>query len=602
MLNNKSARRMVDVNWQAGRSRVLAEATADTGTSRPWRRQRQFLECLETRCLLAATLTPGFSDVVVSAGLSFPMAMDFAPDGRLFVTEKGGAVRIIENGQLLSTPFATVSTNAGAEGGLMGIAFDPKFSQNHYVYVYYTAVTPTTHNRLSRFVANGDTAGPEQILVDDMPDQIGGFHQAGAIHFGADGKLYVARGDEMQKEAVSQELTSIDGKILRYNPDGSIPTDNPFYNQTTGIYRAIYALGFRNPFTFAVQPGTGRIFVNDVGDMVYEDVKDLVAGGRYGWPVYEGPTTDPNYIAPIFYYDHSTGHDYGFGASITGGAFYNPTNPQYPAQYTGEYFFADWGGGWIRVLNINTLTATTFAPAWNPIDLKIGPDGGLYYLSRGGGIGQSSVHEILATQKPQISQNPESQLVSVGQSVTFTGAGSGAPTLQYQWLRDNNPILNENGLSYTLSAPTMADNGATFALRVTNPYGTATSTAATLNVTTFLPPVATITSPVDQSLFIGGQVINFSGTGTDPQDGNLPASAYIWTVQLLQDGAVRTSNFATFSGVTSGSFTVPTLGEVDPGIAYRFILTVQDSAGLTKSSSVDIVPETANLTLATSVP
>ena len=191
--------------------------------------------------------------------------MAFAPDGRLFVAQQGGALRVIKNGSLLATPFLTVTVNSSGERGLLGVAFDPDFPINQYVYVYYTATTPAIHNRVSRFTANGDVVVPgSEVVILDLPNLSATNHNGGAIHFGPDGKLYVAVG-ENAVPSNSQTLANPLGKLLRINRDGSIPTDNPFYGSTSGINRSIWALGLRNPFTFAFQSSTGRLFINDVG-------------------------------------------------------------------------------------------------------------------------------------------------------------------------------------------------------------------------------------------------------------------------------------------------------------------------------------------------
>ena len=142
-----------------------------------------------------ATLPSGFTETAIT-GLSNPTAMEIAPDGRIFVCQQGGSLRVIKNGVLLSTPFLTVTVDSAGERGLLGIAFDPNFVSNQLVYVYYTVPTPA-HNRVSRFVANGDVAltGSETILMELPNLSTATNHNAGAIHFGPDGDLYVATGD-----------------------------------------------------------------------------------------------------------------------------------------------------------------------------------------------------------------------------------------------------------------------------------------------------------------------------------------------------------------------------------------------------------------------
>ena len=307
--------------------------------------------------------------------------MAFSPDGRLFVAEQGGRLRVIKNGSLLSTPFLTVTVSSVGERGLLGVAFDPNFESNQFVYIYYTATTPTVHNRVSRVTADGDVMLPgSEVVILELEELSATNHNGGAIHFGPDGKLYVAVGENAVR-ANAQTLANRLGKVLRINADGSIPADNPFYEEATGDNRSIWALGLRNPFTFAFQPGTARMFINDVGEGSWEEVNEGIAGANYGWPATEGPTTNPDYTSPLYAY----GHD-GGACAISGGAFYNPTVQQFPSEYIGDYFFADLCANWIRSLDVASGTATTFATGLAaPVDVKLGPDGALYYLMRGGG-------------------------------------------------------------------------------------------------------------------------------------------------------------------------------------------------------------------------
>ena len=278
----------------------------------------------------AATLPPGFSESIIASGISSPTAMEFAPDGRLFVCQQNGQLRVIKNDTLLASPFLSVTTDSSGERGLLGVAFDPDFANNQRVYIYYTVPGSPRHNRVSRFTANGDVALPgSQINILELNNLSSAQnHNGGALHFGLDGKLYVAVGDNANS-ANSQSLGNLLGKVLRLNADGSIPTDNPFYNVATGANRAIWALGVRNPFTFAVQPGTGRIFINDVGESTWEEIDEGIAGANYGWPNCEGacPTANPNFLDPIYQHAHSQ------GCAIVGGAFYDPVVSQFPAEY-----------------------------------------------------------------------------------------------------------------------------------------------------------------------------------------------------------------------------------------------------------------------------
>ena len=348
----------------------------------------------------AATLPAGFTETRIT-GLSDATAMEIAPDGRIFVCEQGGSLRVIKNGVLLTAPFVTLSVDPAGERGLLGIAFDPNFAANSFLYVYYTVPTNPRHNRVSRFTANGDVAVPGSETIIWELDNLSGAtnHNGGAIHFGPDGKLYVAVG-ENATGSNAQTLSNMLGKVLRINSNGTVPTDNPFFNTAVGNNRSIWALGLRNPFTFAFQPGTGRMFINDVGESAWEEINDGIAGSNYGWNLSEGVTSNPAFRSPLFAYNHSQ------GCAIAGGAFYNPATVQFPASFVGKYFFADLCGGWIRLFDPATGTASSFATGISqPVDLKVGADGSLYYLSRTEGTPQSgSVFRVQATEPVLITE------------------------------------------------------------------------------------------------------------------------------------------------------------------------------------------------------
>jgi glucose/arabinose dehydrogenase len=348
----------------------------------------------------AASFSPGFSSTTVASGITGATAMTMAPDGRIFVCEQGGALRVIKNGALLATPFVSLSVNALGERGLLGVALDPAFAVNGYVYVYYTTSSSPIHNRISRFTASGDVAvSASEVVLLDLDDLSGATnHNGGAIHFGPDGRLYVAVG-ENALPSNAQSLTNLLGKVLRINSDGTIPVDNPFYGSTSGRNRAIWALGLRNPFTFAFRPGTGRMFVNDVGASTWEEIDDGIAGSNYGWPQTEGP--NPAGASGVRYPLYSYAHD-GSTCAIAGGAFYDPASVTFPADYVGSYFFADLCAGWIKRFDPASSAVTAFAAGVpNPVDLLVGADGSLYYLARGDG----SVVRVQYTAPPSSSES-----------------------------------------------------------------------------------------------------------------------------------------------------------------------------------------------------
>jgi putative heme-binding domain-containing protein len=333
------------------------------------------------------TLPPGFAAEVVATGFTGATALEVAPDGRIFVCEQTGTLRVIKNGKLLPEPFVKLPVDSSWERGLIGVTVAPGFPKSPYVFVCYVAAKPYPHHVVSRFTAAGDIAEPasEKILLEgDDQTKLGGDvpagHQGGALHFGIDGKLYISIGEQTAGKP-AQDLHSLLGKILRINPDGSIPDDNPFVVKTTGKYRAIWAMGCRNPFTFAVQPETGRIFINDVGGIA-EEINEGIAGANYGWPIVEhGPKTDPRFRGPVYHYPT---------ACIIGAAF-APADLPWPKEYRSQYFFGDFNHGWIKTLDpatgragrVNAPVVKTFATGLRrPVDLRFAPDGSLYVLLR----------------------------------------------------------------------------------------------------------------------------------------------------------------------------------------------------------------------------
>lgn len=502
---------------------------------------------------------------------------------------------MIKNEVLLATPFVTLSVDSTGERGLLGVAFDPAFTSNHFVYVYHTVPRNTVsgapaHNRLSRFTANGDVAlsSSQKVILDLNPLSTATNHNGGAIHFGGDGKLYVAVGDNA-KGSNAQTLSNLLGKILRLHADGTIPSDNPFAQSSTARHE-IWAYGLRNPFTFSFRGATNFMFINDVGQSTWEEINPGQAGANYGWPATEGPTAE--YKSPVYYYGHDSGN-----CAIAGGAFYSPSTPNFPSSYVGKYFFADYCSGFIRVLNPSTGQASSFITgASSPVDIQVGDDGSLYYLARA----TKAVMKVryTANSAPIISTQPQSQLVSVNYPATFSVVATGTTPYSYQWQRNGVAISGATASSYKIASTTLSDDGARFRVRVSNVYGSVLSDAATLSVTSDKPPTAQILSPAQSTTYFGGMVVNYSGAASDYEDGDLPASAFTWQVDFHHASHVHPFIAAT-TGRKTSSFTIPNRGETAPDVFYRLILKVRDSVGLTKTVTRDILPRKANMTFAT---
>lgn len=317
---------------------------------------------------------PGFATETVATVDPYTLVgFTFAPDGRMFVWQKNGVIRIIQNGALLPTPFADLSNrvNEQDDRGFWGFALDPDFANNGYVYMTYTYEnTANPHDpgpktsRLSRMTVNpanpnvalsnsevvilGSLSNPPCSQYPATADCIaadGGSHTIGSIVFAPDGKMLVGIGDGADANITdplalrSQDLNSYNGKIIRINKDGTAVPDNPFYDGTNSIRSKVWLYGVRNPFRFSVQPATGDIWFGEVGWNTWEEVNRGVRGGNYGWPCYEGNTQQVGYmssplcssipagslVAPYHLYNHSQ------GTAAIGGPFYNAS--LYPAQY-----------------------------------------------------------------------------------------------------------------------------------------------------------------------------------------------------------------------------------------------------------------------------
>lgn len=317
------------------------------------------------------TLPAGFSRIPVGSGLSGPTAIAFNGN-QMFVTQKSGEIRIVRaNGTLRAKPWATLNVSTESERGLLGIALDPNYKTTGFVYVYYTTgpgaknYSGTPENRVSRLKLKADkNSVREKILLDHIPSTNGN-HNGGDIHFGFDGKLYISVGESGCCPADAQDLDTLRGKILRINANGTIPSDNPFFN-TPNARQEIYAYGFRNPWRFTFRAGNESILAADVGSGTWEEIDFVEAGENYGWNDFEGPcpagnlSCNPNTvnyngtIAPIHWYHHSTGTEQG--NVIAGGVF--AENSNYPAPYANAYFYGD-GAGWVHTLTLDNANEVT---------------------------------------------------------------------------------------------------------------------------------------------------------------------------------------------------------------------------------------------------
>ncbi len=335
----------------------------------------------------ASAAPAGFADTTLPSPVSNPLSSPTAiapilDSGRALVLEKGGTVRILQSdGTLLSSDGLTLNVCTDSEEGLLGAAIDPGFASNGFVYLYYTrnagncASSSGRFNRVSRFRMTGDTIEPasEVVLLDNMNIPAGN-HNGGDLHIGNDGDLYVSVGDggtnpRGSGPSAAQDLSLLNGKILRITTGGAVPADNPFVGApeatscatagisapTTAKCTEIYDYGLRNPFRFGFDPNTSatRFYINDVGQSTWEEVDAGASGLNYGWDSREGfcntgsstacPATPAGFTDPLTVYNHSSGCSF-----ITAGAFI-PNGIWAPA-YDGGYLFADGGCGRIFLM------------------------------------------------------------------------------------------------------------------------------------------------------------------------------------------------------------------------------------------------------------
>jgi glucose/arabinose dehydrogenase len=655
----------------------------------------------------AATLPTGFQESVVFSGLTNPTAVRFAPDGRIFVAEKRGVIKVFDS-LTDTTPdvFADLNVNVYNfwDRGLLGMALDPNFPSRPYVYVLYTYDhelgsaapaprwgTPGVYSdpcptppgatadgcmvsaRLSRLQAAGNImTGAEQVLIEDWCQQYPS-HSIGTVEFGPDGALYASGGDGASFNFAdwgqdgnplnpcgdppgppgtaltpptaeggalrSQDLrtladpVSLDGSVIRVDPaTGAGATGNPMAGSTDANARRIIAHGLRNPFRFTFRPGTSELWVGDVGWSTWEELNRIpnatdAVMENFGWPCYEGVNRQSGYDganlsicenlyganavdAPYFAYHHSNqvvpNEGCPTGSSSTAGLDFQFISNQnnYPAEYQDALFFADYSRDciWVMPKGTNGLPApglikTFVAGAANPVNLEIGPGGDLFYVDFDSGTIRR-IRYFSANRPPVAVATASPTTGAAPLTVTFDGTGSSDPdgdALSYAWDLDADGAYDDS----TATRPTWtytADGSYAAKLQVTDPGGLSATATVTITVGN-TSPTATITTPAAGTTWKVGDVITFSGSATDAQDGALPASALTWDLILHHcPSNCHTHPPQSFVGVASGSFTAPD-HEYPSYLELR--LTATDSGGLQHSVSRQLDPRTVTLTFQT---
>jgi glucose/arabinose dehydrogenase len=387
----------------------------------------------------------GFREETVIPGLELPTTFAFLADGRILIAEKGGVVRVVEEGRLLPQPLIDLSdrVNDYYERGLLGLAVDPQFESNGYVYLLYTYENDpddfegSKTGRLSRFTVVGNTANRDSEVVilgrevgrscADLPagsdciPQDWNSHAVGDLEFASDGSLFVTIGDAAPWEFTddrsfrSQDLDTIAGKVLRISRTGEGLPGNPFWTDDPDEPRSkVWAYGVRNAWRFGLDPRTDLPYLGDVGNGLMEEISVATAGANLGWPCFEGSAPSPDFgsdprcadlmadrtarvAEPLVAWFRG-----GVTSAATGGAFY--TGTAYPEEFRGAYFYGDWGRGFLRYLFADEAGRliegpVDFGPARTPADIEQGPDGNLYYVSTSPGALRRIVFEGEASRR-----------------------------------------------------------------------------------------------------------------------------------------------------------------------------------------------------------
>jgi len=545
-------------------------------------------------------LPPSFQDEPVLAGLNLPVNLATLPDGRMLVLQKGGEIRIFDPQvtPVTSTVYMTITDiESGGERGLASLVFDPDFATNGYFYVYYTHAS-SARNRISRFMHEGNSASLSSEIVIWQDNEVWSdcCHYGGGLDFGPDGKLYLTTGEEFDGNQ-AQDLTRAGGKVIRINKDGTIPPDNPFVDGPGGNLDEIWAYGLRNPYRASWDIPNNRFYIGDVGGNVQSTAREEInigrAGANYGWPFIEGFSTNPAYDNPVYDYGH-TGVTPNGGA-ITAGFVYNGS--LFPSEYSGAFFLADYVLGWIRYLKFDVsgqvISATDFSTTVNNVVALVqGPEDALYYADVYGEVRR--IIYIPANQPPVISSvtaTPVSGLAPLSVDFSVTASDPENDPLTYNWVFGD----STTGTGTLITHVYNSDGLYNVTVQVSDPTGMTVSTPVTIQVGN--PPLAQITAPAFGTLFQALDVINFSGTATDP-DETLGESNYSWTVRLMHDA--HTHPVLDNVVGSSGSFQVNDTGHDYFGsTGFEIILTATDSTGLIGTDRVEVFPDEVNLNLST---
>jgi glucose/arabinose dehydrogenase len=598
----------------------------------------------------AITVPAGFDQRVLAEGLTQPVQAAWAPDGRMFVAEKPGRIRVVSaDGTLRTAPLLDISgrVNNVQDRGLLGIAVDPQFAVNGQLYYAFTyelnpaapdsdapmvarieRITVNPDNSISTptVVLGQDVSGPCPRVADDCLASNGRSHSIGTIRFGADGTLWAGLGDSASYSEVddlafrAQEEGTLSGKILHIDTSGHGLAGHPFCPSVTDLTQActkLHAKGFRNPYRFTLRGGIPM--VGDVGWGDREELDRVTAGGNYGWPCHEGDrqtvgySSDPRCLslyaaggvsAPLWTYAHA-----GANAAIVSGPSMPADGGPYGSDYANQLFVGDYAKGLVQRLALrpdgtcvsDPCTAVPFASGWTGgTGLELSPRGTLVWTLFGTGGPDGSVVELVrgGANRSPVATATATPLAGTGdRGYRLSSASSTDP--------DGDPLTSSwdfgdgtTGGGTTVDHAYAAGVGqVTVRLTVTDGRGGRATSTLVLTPGN-RPPSPTITAPAGGALFTVGQPLALSGTATDPEDGTLTGAALSWRVILRHGNHVHV---LTERSGASTTFTPYDDHDADSG--YEVTLVATDSAGnRVETPTVALRPRTVKLTLGSSPP
>jgi glucose/arabinose dehydrogenase len=557
--------------------------------------------------LAAATpQDPNFAETVFASGLSQITGIAWATDGSntLFATEKGGRIRVVRNGALQSASVATLAVFTNNECGLDGIVVDPQYATNKFLYVF--ATVSSTTQRVFRFTigsdASGNLVGTNQTQIGpDLPTK-GVNHDGGGLAIGPDGNLYVGvgnngNGNNVGGDGTAGEFTSLGSKISRMDRSGAAVPTNPYYNAADGITAKdyIYARGFRNPFGLRFHPGTGALWLFEVGDS-YEQIFVVGRDSDQGWPLENNTSTTNGKLIPKLAYQTNVST---FGGCITRGVFYNAT--AFPAAYQGNLFFTDYNSGKVMrsVMSAdgNSIASTTvFVTGSSQLtDISVGPDGALYYAGIPGTIfklrytGQTTQNIIVSTTNLTVGEaasasftvklaaapaanvtvtvarsSGTSDVTSSPASLTFTPTNFATPQTVTVTAADDADLVDEGATIRSSSSGLPSQNVVVIARDNDRPAGS---------------PTATITKPRNGDT-VSGATAEFYGDGSD-NVGTVKAEFYV-------DGLLEYTDVNNAGHYHIGGDHLRWDTTTIPNGTHTLRMTVYDAGGLSGSHEVTV--------------